>query len=340
MIVFTRSARASRLTRRAALAAAAAVAALAFAGLLPAPAAAQDAPAIRLVVPFGPGTTTDIVGRLVGDAMGRTLKQTVVVDNRAGAGGSTGTDAVAKAPADGRTLVMGTVGTHGINASLFAKLPYDPMRDFAPIGFVGQTPTLLVVGTQGKVATLQDLKALAARPEGATFASAGNGTSGHLAGELLAQRLGGKMIHVPFKEGAAAVTAVIAGQVDFMFYHPAGVLPNLRAGKLRALGASSAARSIAAPDVPSLQEQGVADFDLVPWFLLYAPAATPPAQLETLRAAFAATIAQPELQAKLKEQGIEPRTPPIVRADALAGFNRAEIAKWAELVKRSGARVD
>ena len=300
------------------------------------PASAQEG-AIRLVVPFGPGTTTDIVGRLLGEAMGRTLRQTVVVDNRAGAGGSSGTDAVAKAPADGRTLVLGTVGTHGINASLFARLPYDPLRDFAPIGYVGHTPTLLVVGTEGKVASLKELAALAARPEGATFASAGNGTSGHLAGELLAQRLGGRMIHVPFKEGAAAVTAVISGQVDFMFYHPAGTLPFLRAGKLRALGASSAVRSIAAPDVPTLQEQGVRDFDLVPWFLLYAPAATPPSQLEALRTAFATTIAQPELQAKLREQGIEPRA---FRADELAGFNRAEIAKWAELVKRSGARVN
>ena len=326
-----------RLRRRAALASAAIGAALIGAGLLPGPAAAQEGATVRLVVPFGPGTTTDIVGRLLGDALGRTLRQTVVVDNRAGAGGSTGSDAVAKAPADGRTLVLGTVGTHAINATLFAKLPYEPMRDFAPVGYVGQTPTLLVVGGDGKVASLKDFAALAARPEGATFASAGNGTSGHLAGELLAQRLGGRMIHVPFKEGAAAVTAVIAGQVDFMFYHPAGVLPHLRAGKLRALGASSAARSIAAPDVPTLQEQGVRDFDLVPWFLLYAPAATPAATLETLRSAFAATLAQPELQAKLREQGIEPRA---MRADELAAFNRGEIAKWAELVKRSGARVD
>jgi tripartite-type tricarboxylate transporter receptor subunit TctC len=183
---------------------------------------------VRLVVPFGPGTTTDIVGRLLGEALGRTMRQNVVVDNRAGAGGSTGTDAVAKAAGDGRTLVLGTVGTHGINASLFTRLPYDPIRDFAPIGYVGHTPTLLVVGGDLKTQSLKDLAALAARPEGATFASAGNGTSGHLAGELLAQRLGGRMIHVPYKEGAAAVTAVIAGQVDFMFYHPAGTLPHLR----------------------------------------------------------------------------------------------------------------
>ena len=153
---------------------------------------------LRLVVPFGPGTTTDIVSRVVGEGLGKALQQTVVVDNRAGAGGSTGSDQVAKAVPDGRTVVMGTVGTHAINASLFRKLPYDPIRDFAPVALVGFTPTLLVVGTDSPAKTINDLKAMAARPEGVTFASAGNGTSGHLAGEMLAQRLGVKMTHVPY----------------------------------------------------------------------------------------------------------------------------------------------
>ncbi len=213
----------------------------------------------------------------------RHLRQSVVVDNRAGAGGSTGTDQVAKAAPDGRTLVMGTVGTHAINAGLFRKLPYDPMRDFAPVAFVGYTPTLLVVAADSPAKSLKDLAALAARPEGVTFASAGNGTSGHLAGEMLAQRLGGKMIHVPYKEGAVALTSVMSRQVDFMFYHPAAAMPQIKAGKLRALGASGAVRSAAAPDVPTLMEQGVKDFDLVAWFMLYAPAATPPATLAQLR---------------------------------------------------------
>jgi tripartite-type tricarboxylate transporter receptor subunit TctC len=317
-------------TRRAALIAGLAAA---FAG---GAALAQEG-TVRMVVPFGPGTTTDTVARVVGEALGKALKQTVVVDNRAGAGGSTGTDQVAKGPADGRTLVMGTVGTHAINASLFKKLPYDPMRDFAPVAFVGYTPTLLVVAASSPLQSLKDLAALAARPEGVSVASAGNGTSGHLAGELIAQRLGGKMIHVPYKEGAVALTSVMAGQVDFMFYHPAAVNPQIKAGKLRALGASGAVRSAAAPDVATLMEQGISDFDLVAWFMLYAPAATPPAQLAALRDASAQALASPELMARLREQGVEQRP---MKGDELAPFNRVELGKWAELVKRSGAQVD
>jgi tripartite-type tricarboxylate transporter receptor subunit TctC len=296
---------------------------------------AQDGGVVRMIVPFGPGTTTDTVGRVVADALGKTLRQNVVVDNRAGAGGSTGTDQVAKAAADGRTLVMGTVGTHAINASLFRKLPYDPMRDFAPVAFVGYTPTLLVVAADSPAKSLKDLASMAARPEGITFASAGNGTSGHLAGEMLAQRLGGKMIHVPYKEGAVAMTGVMSKQVDFMFYHPAAVMPQIKAGKLRPLGASGAVRSGAAPDVPTLMEQGVADFDLVAWFMLYAPAATPPATLASLRSAAAAALA--DATAKLAGQGIEQRS---MRADEMVPFNKAELVKWADLVKRSGAQVD
>jgi tripartite-type tricarboxylate transporter receptor subunit TctC len=290
-----------------------------------------------MIVPFGPGTTTDTVGRVVADALGKALKQNVVVDNRAGAGGSTGTDQVAKAAPDGRTLVMGTVGTHAINAGLFRKLPYDPMRDFAPVAFVGYTPTLLVVAADSPAKSLKDIAALAARPEGVTFASAGNGTSGHLAGEMLAQRLGGKMIHVPYKEGAVALTNVMARQVDFMFYHPAAVMPHVKAGKLRALGASGAVRSGAAPEVATLMEQGVKDFDLVAWFMLYAPAATPAATLASLRSAAAGALAQPETTAKLSTQGIEQRP---MRSEEIVPFNQAEIAKWADLVKRSGAQVD
>jgi len=319
----------ARAARRAAL-----LSAL-LAGLV-GPALAQEG-TVKMVVPFGPGTTTDTVARVVADGLGKALHQTVVVDNRAGAGGSTGTDQVAKGAADGRTLVMGTVGTHAINASLFKKLPYDPMRDFAPVAFVGYTPTLLVVAGGSPVKSLKDLAALAARPEGVTFGSAGNGTSGHLAGELLAQRLGGKMIHVPYKEGAVALTSVMSGQVDFMFYHPAAVNPQIKAGKLRALGASGAVRSAAAPDVPTLMEQGVKDFDLVAWFMLYAPAATPPPALAALRDASTQALAQPELMTRLREQGVEQRP---MRGDEMAPFNRIELGKWAELVKRSGAQVD
>jgi tripartite-type tricarboxylate transporter receptor subunit TctC len=318
----------NRLNRRAFVAAAL----LALSGA----AQAQDAP-VRMIVPFGPGTTTDTVARVVAEALGRQLHQPVVVDNRAGAGGAVGTDQVAKSAPDGKTLVMGTVGTHAINTALFRKLPYDALRDFAPVAFIGYTPTLLVVAANSPLKSLQDLSALAARPQGLTFASAGNGTSGHLAGELLAQRLGGRMIHVPYKEGAVALTSVMSGQADFMFYHPAAVLPQIKAGKLRALAASGAQRSAAASDVPTLMEQGVKDFDLIAWFMVYAPAATPPALLAQLRAASAAALSQPDVVARLHDQGIEQRA---LRSDELAPFNKIELVKWAELVKRSGAQVD
>ena len=298
---------------------------------------AQDTGPIRMIVPFGPGTTTDTVARIVAEGLGKQLSQTVVVDNRAGAGGSMGSDQVAKSAPDGKTLVMGTVGTHAINAALFRKLPYDALRDFAPVAFIGYTPTLLVVATNSSAKSLKDLAAMAARAEGVTFASAGNGTSGHLAGELLAQRLGGKMIHVPYKEGAVAMTSVMSAQVDFMFYHPAAVMPQIKAGKLRALAASGAVRSAAASDVATLMEQGIKDFDLVAWFMLYAPAATPAATLAQLRTAAASALSQPEVATRLRDQGIEQRP---MRAEEMLPFNKNELVKWAELVKRSGAQVD
>jgi tripartite-type tricarboxylate transporter receptor subunit TctC len=309
-------------------------------GLSARPAQAQDFPLrpIKLVVPFGAGTTTDIISRVIADGLSKPLGQAVVVENRAGAGGVIGSDLVAKGPADGYTIVMGTVGTHAINATLFKRLPYDPLKDFAPVVFAGYTPTLLVVAANSPLKTVKDLAAQASRPDGnVSYASAGNGTSGHLAGELLKARVGGDMVHVPYKEGGLALTDVMGGQVQFMFYHPAAVLPHMKSGKLRALGASSAKRSVAAPDVPTLVEQGVADFDLVAWFMMYAPAATPAPVLARLRDAAAQAMASPEVTAKLGAQGLELRN---MKPDELAIFGRSEITKWAELVRRSGAQVD
>jgi tripartite-type tricarboxylate transporter receptor subunit TctC len=319
--------RSPAFTRRALLAATVALAATQ---------AAAQAP-LRMVVPFGPGTTTDIVSRLVGDAMAATLGQTLVVENKAGAGGTIGSDLVAKAGGDGNTMLMGTVGTHAINPTLYRKLPYDALRDFAPVGFVGYTPTLLVVASGSPIKGVPDLKAAAAKTGGVTFASAGNGTSGHLAGELLAARLGGQMVHVPYSQGGQALTDVIGGQAQFMFYHPAAVLPHMKAGKLRALGASGAKRSAAAPEVPTLQEQGVADFDLVAWFMVYAPAATPERELARLREGFTKAMARPEVVARLGELGVETR--PMAAAE-FAAFGQQEIRRWAEAVKRSGAQID
>jgi tripartite-type tricarboxylate transporter receptor subunit TctC len=292
---------------------------------------------IRLVVPFGPGTTTDIVSRVYADALAKPLGQAIVVENKAGAGGNIGADLVAKSPADGYTIVMGTVGTHAINPGLYRHMPYDALKDFAPIGFAGYTPTLLVVAANSPFKSLKDLQAQAAKGAGVSFASAGNGTSGHLAGELLKARLGGQMVHVPYKQGGLAMSDVMAGQAQFMFYHPAAVMPQIKAGKLRALGVSSAKRSAAAPDVPTITEQGFGDFDLVAWFMLYAPAATPEPVLAKLRAAVAQVVSDPQVKARLAAQGLEV---PLLQGPELAAFGRTEIAKWSELVKRSGAQVD
>jgi tripartite-type tricarboxylate transporter receptor subunit TctC len=300
---------------------------------------AQDFPVkpVRMVVPFAAGTTTDIVARAVAEGMARHLGQTVVVENRAGAGGGIGSDLVAKSPADGYTILMGTVGTHAINATLFKKLAYDPQRDFAPVAFAGYTPTLLVVSGSSPVKSLKDLADQARRPDGkVSFASAGNGTSGHLAGELLKARLGGEMTHVPYKDGALALSDVMGGQVQFMFYHPAAALPHIKSGKLRALGVSSAKRSPAAPEVPAIAESGF-DFDLVAWFMVYAPAATPAPVLARLRDAAAQTLANAEIAGRLKAQGLELNA---MRAEEMTAFGRSELAKWAELVRRSGAQVD
>lgn len=300
---------------------------------------AQEYPSrpIRLVVPFGAGTTTDIVSRSIGEALSKTLGQAVVIDNRAGAGGNIGSDLVAKSAADGYTILMGTVGTHAINPALYKKMPYDAQKDFAPLVFAGYTPTLLVVAANSPLKSIKDIAAQAAKPGGISFASAGNGTSGHLAGELLKTKLGGEMVHVPYKDGGLALSDVMSGQVPYMFYHPAAVMAHIKAGKLRALGASGAKRSAAAPDVPTLAEQGYPDFDLVAWFMLYAPAATPAPVLARLREASSLAMASTEVNAKLGAQGLELRA---MSAEELASFGRAETAKWADLVKRSGAQID
>ncbi|MDQ0023768.1 tripartite-type tricarboxylate transporter receptor subunit TctC [Variovorax paradoxus] len=296
---------------------------------------AGDGRAIKLVVPFAAGTSTDIVARVLADALGRQLSQPVIVDIKPGAGGAIGSELAARSGADGHTVLLGTVGTHAINASLYKRLSYQPQRDFVPLGFIGATPTLLVVSAAAPWKSVADLRG--ASGKSMSFASAGNGTSGHLAGETLNLRLGKDFVHVPYRDGAQALTEVMAGNVQFMFYHPAAVLPQIRAGKLRALGVSSAKRSLAAPEVPTLAEQGIANFDLVAWFMLYAPADMPAAQRDRLRDATQAVLAQAAVRDKLAAQGIEPMA---MTAAEMAAFGAAEIAKWGEAVRRSGAQVD
>ncbi|RZI64328.1 MAG: tripartite tricarboxylate transporter substrate binding protein, partial [Variovorax sp.] len=272
---------------------------------------------------------------VMAEALGRQLGQAVVVENKPGAGGAIGSEQVARSGADGQTLLLGTVGTHAINPTLYKRLAYQPLRDFEALGFIGATPTLLVVPAGSPWRSVADLRL--ATDSAVSFASAGNGTSGHLAGELLNVRLSKRFVHVPYRDGAQALTELVAGNVQFMFYHPAAVLPQVRSGRLRALGASSARRSAAAPDVATLMEQGVPDFDLVAWFMLYAPASMPSDQRDRLRDATRKALQLPEVREKLSQQGVEPAE---MDADALKAFATSEIAKWGEAVQRSGAQVD
>ncbi|MGX9935609.1 Bug family tripartite tricarboxylate transporter substrate binding protein [Advenella kashmirensis] len=334
MLTFLKNARDSRAVRRL-------LATLVCAPLLYAatPAQSEEYPskAVRMVVPFGPGTTTDTIARLVSDRMSKVLGQSIIIENKAGAGGTIGTAQVSRSASDGYTIIMGTVGTHAINKELYSKRGYDPEKDFEPIAFVGQTPTILVVGGKSPYHSVEDLGKAAATPPGITFSSAGSGTSGHLAGELLKDRLGGTMLHVPYKEGSMALQDVMSGQVQFMFYHPAAVLSHVKAGKLRAIGVSSSQRSSAAPDVASIAEQTKSEFDLVAWFMMYAPAGTPAPVMAKLKEAADVALADPDLAAKLKTQGVEPGGE---STRDLARFEAAEIDKWAELVKKSGAKVN
>jgi tripartite-type tricarboxylate transporter receptor subunit TctC len=293
---------------------------------------------VRLVVPFAAGTTTDIVGRELGQALSRSLGQSFIIDNVAGAGGNLGTERVAKGPKDGYSLVLGTVGTHAINSALYANPGFDPQKDFAPIGFVGYTPMLVVAAPAFPANNIAELIALAKKQPGkVTFASAGNGTSNHLAGELLKVMAGADMQHVPYKSGAQALTDVMGGQVGIMFYHIPAVMQNIKAGKLKVLAIASIKRSPAMENAVPIAAQGYPGFDMTPWWVLYAPAGTPAPVLARLRGEFDAINKQPEYLARLGAQGMEFHA---MNPEELSAFLRAELPKWAKLVKDSGARID
>ena len=293
---------------------------------------------IRIVVPFGAGTSTDIMTRLVAPKMGEILGQPIVVENRPGAGGVVGSEAVAKSPPDGYTLCMGSIASHSVNVSLMPRLPYDVLRDFAPVSLVTNAPNLLVVGPQVPARSLQEFLAWARQQRGgASYASAGNGTSSHLAGELLKLRTGAPLEHVPYRSGAQAVTDVIAGQVPMLVYQVTAVLPFIRDGKLRALATTSAQRLEWVPEVPTVMEQGVADFDVSAWHGLFAPAALPPAILDKVYGALNGALRDPELRPKLLEQGLEPVGMPPAE---FRRFLEADIAKWRAVVRAANIRPD
>jgi tripartite-type tricarboxylate transporter receptor subunit TctC len=293
---------------------------------------------IRMIVPFGAGTSTDIVGRLLTPRMSQALGQAIVIENRAGAGGVVGSDAVAKSPPDGYNLCLGSIASHSVNVSLMPQMPYDVLRDFTPISLVTEAPNLLVVSPSVPAKTLPEFIEWAKQQRnGVSYASAGNGTSSHLAGELLKLKTGAPLVHVPYRSGAQAVTDVISGTVPMTIYQVTAVLPFVRDGKLKALATTSAKRLDMVPDVPTAIEQGVADFDVSAWHGLFAPAKLPVPMRDRIYTVLREALFAPELQEQLRAQGLIPIAMP---PDEFRPWLEADIAKWREVVRVSGARAD
>jgi tripartite-type tricarboxylate transporter receptor subunit TctC len=293
---------------------------------------------IKMVVPFPAGGTTDVLARIIGQELTKAWGQQVIIDNRPGAGGNIGADVVAKSPADGYTLLMGTVGTHGINVSLYKKMPYDAVKDFAPITLVAAVPNLLVVHPSVPVNSVKELIAYAkANPTKLAYASSGNGTSIHLSAELFKTMTGVQMTHVPYKGSAPALTDLLGGQVQLMFDNMPTALPHAKAGKLRPLAVTTAKRSPAMPDLPTIAEAGVPGYEASSWFGVLAPAGTPKDVVTKLNKEIVRILALPEIKERLSGQGAEPvgDTP-----EQFAAHIKAEIAKWERVVKASGAQVD
>ncbi len=315
---------------------AALVLALAAAG---APAQPYPAKPIRVVVPNPAGGFYDLIARTVGQKVGESIGQPMVVENRVGAGGSLGTEFTAKSPPDGYTIMVGGIGPHGIAPSLYAKLPYDPVKDFAPIILVATTPNILVVHPSSPFHSVQDIVAAARQKPGVvSYASNGNGTSQHLSAEMLATTMGLKLNHVPFKGSAPAVTAMLGGQVDFAFAVAPDALPHVKAGKLRALAVSGAKRAAPLPDVPTMVEGGVPGYEATAWFGYLAPAGTSREIIDRLNAEIAKALESSDVRDRLAPGGLSEL--PGGTPERFGDFVKSEIAKWSKVVKESGAKID
>jgi tripartite-type tricarboxylate transporter receptor subunit TctC len=298
---------------------------------------------VKIVVPFAPGGTTDLLARAVAPELSRAFGQQFVVENRAGAGGNVGAEAVSKSAPDGYTILMGTVGTHGINRALYPKLPYDPFKDFAPITLVAAVPNVMVVNAdKAKALNINNvsdfIKAAKSRPGQFNMASSGNGTSIHLAGELFKSQTGIFMAHIPYRGSGPALLDLMGGSMDVMFDNLPSAMPLIKSGKLKALAVTSGQRSGAMPDLPTIEEAaGLKGFEASSWFGLLAPAGTPVDIVNRIQQEVAKSLNTPAIKEKMLAQGAIPsgNTPA-----QFATLIESEHKKWAVVVKASGAKVD
>jgi tripartite-type tricarboxylate transporter receptor subunit TctC len=293
---------------------------------------------ITIIVPFTAAGTTDILARLVGQKLGEKFDKSVVVENRPGAGGNIGTALVAKSAPDGYTLVMATIGTHAINSSLYKSMPYDAVRDFTPLTRVAMVPNVLVVNKDAPYNTVQELIAYGkANPGKLTFGSSGNGTTLHLSGELFKLRTGVPITHIPYKGSTPAIADLLGGQISMVFDNMPSVIQHIKAGRLKALAVTSSTRNAQLPDVPTIEESGVPNYEVWSWFGLLAPAGTPAAVIDRLNREIVAIIRQPDVNTRILELGSVPK--PETSAE-FGAFIRAETDKWARVVKEAGVAID
>ena len=293
---------------------------------------------VRMIVPYPPGGGNDTLGRLFAAKLGDRIGQPVVVENRPGAGTLIGTEAAAKSPPDGYTILLSSIATHALSPNLYAKVPYDPIKDFAPITLLGVAPTVLVVTNDLPAKDLAELVAAAkARPGALAYASGGNGTPPHINGEVFKSVAGVDLLHVPYKGGGPALVDLIAGRVQVMLDTAASAMPHVRSGKLRAVAITGPKRSPEYPDLPTFAEAGLPQYDTNAWYSVHAPAGTPPEIVRRLNAELVASLKEPDVQARFKQLSTDPvgNTP-----EEFAAFVRAELDKYARVIKAAGIRLD
>ena len=303
------------------------------------PVVAQTYPSkpIRMIVPYAPGGGGDILARLIGAKLNEAWGQPVIIDNRAGGGTIIGTELVAKAPRDGYTILLST-NTHAINVSLHSSLPYDPVRDFAPVSLLATSPNILLTNPAVPARTLGEFIALAkSRPGGLNYGSSGNGGTGHLAMEMLKSMTGISLVHVPYGGGGPAMKALLSGEVSVLFNNIVASVPQIKAGRVGALGVTSRQRSPVVPDVPTIAEAGVPGFEAIAWFCILAPGGTPPSIVKKLNAEFARILKLPNIRERLVGLGLEPVS---ISTEEFARFMRAETLKWDKVIKAAAIAVD